>query len=76
MPPIITLNARSDLGLTGFRDYLGMSPSQFKGYIGAHHTLLVDELASNGVTYESLTPALVPSTGDRQELALLFNVGC
>jgi hypothetical protein len=74
MSPIITLNARSDLGLTSFRDYLGMSSSQFKRYIGAHHTLLVDELATSGVTYESLGPALVPTTGDRREIALLFNI--
>lgn len=51
-----------------------MSPAQFKAYISAHHTLLVDELASADINYESLTPALVPSTGDRQERALLFNV--
>lgn len=74
MPSIITLNARSDVGLTGFRDYLGMSPAQFKRYIAAHHTLLVDELATSGIAYESLAPALVPTKGDRGELALLFNI--
>lgn len=74
MENIITLNARSDMGLTIYRDYLEMSAEQFKGYIGAHHEVLVEELAAYGVPYGSLSPALVPSKGNRHELALLFNI--
>ncbi|WP_431230473.1 hypothetical protein [Paenarthrobacter nicotinovorans] len=51
-----------------------MNPSQFRDFIRSHHAILVEELRLKGVSYDQLGPALVPTSGKRVELALLFNV--
>jgi hypothetical protein len=71
--PILTVNARGGIGLTAARSYFKMTPAQFRSYIGSHHVTLRAELASHGVSYDALGPALVPST-TRHEIALLFNI--
>lgn len=73
MSSIHSVNARGGMSLVAGRAYFKMNPAQFRSWVGAHHTTLVDELAKAGVSYDALSPALVPST-DRQEMALLFNV--
>lgn len=73
MSAILTVNARDGIGLTTARTYFRMNSSQFRSYIGSHHMTLRSELASHGVSYDALGPALVPST-NRHEIALLFNV--
>ncbi|MGV8883834.1 MAG: hypothetical protein ACOH19_16930 [Rhodoglobus sp.] len=73
MSSIHSVNARGGMSLVVDRAYFKMNPAQFRSWVGAHHTTLVDELARAGVSYDALSPALVPST-DRQEMALLFNV--
>lgn len=73
MSPILTVNARGGMGLTAARSYFKMTPAQFRSYIGSHHVTLRAELASHGVSYDALGPALVPST-TRHEIALLFNI--
>lgn len=73
MASILTVNARSNVGLTAARSAFDMKPAQFRRFIRDHHTVLNEELAEVGVRYEELSPALVPST-KRQEMALLFNV--
>ncbi len=73
MPSILTINARGGMGLTSARTYFKMTPAQFRSYIGSHHITLRSELASHGISYDALGPALVPST-TRQEVALLFEV--
>tara|TARA_R100000365_G_C2748652_1_gene81007 strand:- start:12146 stop:13222 length:1077 start_codon:yes stop_codon:yes gene_type:complete len=70
---IHTINARGDIGLTSSRSRFKMSPAQFGAFVRSHHEVLERELASMGVAYSSLGPALVPST-TRHEIALLFNV--
>jgi hypothetical protein len=50
-----------------------MTPAQFRSFIGAHHATLKAELATHGISYDALGPALVPST-TRHEMALLFNI--
>jgi hypothetical protein len=62
------------MSLIADRAYYKMSPTQFGAWVREHHTTLVDELAKKGISYDSLSPALVPSTGGRQEIALLYNV--
>jgi hypothetical protein len=52
-----------------------MTPSQFRAFIRSHHAVLVEELRLKGISYDLLSPALVPTRGDHQEVALLFNVG-
>jgi hypothetical protein len=74
MSSIHSINARGGMGLVADRAYFNMSPTQFGAWVRDHHTVLVRELAKKGVSYDALRPALVPSTGDRQEMALLFNV--
>jgi hypothetical protein len=61
------------MGLTAARTYFRMTPAQFRSFIGAHYVTLRSELASRGISYDALGPALVPST-NRHEMALLFNV--
>ncbi|MEV7135845.1 hypothetical protein AB0N24_23545 [Arthrobacter sp. NPDC093128] len=73
MTSILTVNARADFGLLAARFAYQMRTDQFGPFIRAHHALLEEELASAGVIYGELGPALVPST-KRQEMALLFNV--
>lgn len=73
MSSILTVNARGGMGLTAARAYFKMTPAQFRSYIGSHHVTLRAELASYGVSYDALGPALVPST-TRHEIALLFNI--
>lgn len=74
MSSILSINARGGTGLIADRAYFKMSSIQFGAWVREHHTTLVAELAKKGVSYDSLAPALVPSTGGRQEMALLFNV--
>ena len=74
MSSILSVNARGGMGLIADRAYYKMSPAQFGAWVREHHTTLVAELDNKGVSYDALAPALVPSTGDRQEVALLFNV--
>lgn len=73
MTSILTVNARADLGLLSARSAYQMRTDQFGRFIRAHHAVLEEELASAGVIYGELGPALVPST-KRHEMALLFNV--
>lgn len=73
MSSILTINARGGMSLIADRAYFKMNPARFRSWVGAHHTTLVDELSKVGVSYDALSPALVPST-DRQEMALLFNI--
>jgi hypothetical protein len=72
MASILAVNARANIGLVAARSAFQMKPDQFGGFIRAHHDLLDKELASAGVTYAELSPALIPST-KRHEMALLFN---
>lgn len=74
MSSILSINARGGIGLVSDRNYFQMSSAQFGTWVREHHSMLVAELAKSGVSYDALSPALVPSTGDRQEMALLFNV--
>lgn len=62
------------MGLTSTRNYFQMNPTQFGHFIRAHHETLVNELSAVGISYDALSPALVPTTGDRHEMALLFNI--
>ena len=73
MSSILTVNARGGMGLTSARTYFRMTPAQFRSYIGSHYVTLRTELASHGISYDALGPALVPSTS-RHEVALLFNI--
>lgn len=73
MTSILTVNARADLGIVAARSAYQMRPDQFGSFIRAHQALLDEELASAGVSYGGLGPALIPST-KRHEMALLFNV--
>lgn len=73
MASILTVNARSDMGLLAARSAFKLKPKQFRRFIHDHHVVLHEELAAAGVAYEDLSPALIPST-KRQEMALLFNV--
>lgn len=50
-----------------------MNTAQFRRWIGEFYRELVQGLAEKGLSYEQLSPALVPST-KREEMALLFNV--
>lgn len=73
MPPILTLNQRHQYGLDVDRRAFKMSTKQFRRWVASHHAALVDGLAAEGVEYEKLGPALMPSS-NREEMALLFNV--
>jgi len=73
MSSILTLNARDGVGLTVARKMFKMSSEEFGGFIREHYTTLQSELAKVGVTYDALSPALIPST-TRHEMALLFNI--
>ena len=73
MSSILTVNARGGMGLASARSYFRMTPEQFRSYIRSHYVTLRSELASCGISYDALGPALVPST-TRHEVALLFNI--
>ena len=73
MSSILTVNARDGMGLTSARTYFRMTPAQFRSYIVSHYVTLRSELASHGISYDALGPALVPSAS-RHEIALLCNI--
>lgn len=74
MTAILSLNARSSGGLLADRSHFRMSPAQFGDWVREHHRTLISSLKQAGVSYDALGPALVPSTGNRHEMALLFNI--
>lgn len=73
MSAILTLNQRHSYGLEIDRVTFKLDSAQFRRWIREHHEILVRHLAKEGVKYEQLSGALVPSA-KRDEIALLFNV--
>lgn len=73
MASILTLNQRHSFGLEADRVTFKLDSQQFGRWIRSHFNTLVRGLGEQGVRYEQLAPALVPST-KRYEMALLFNV--
>jgi len=66
------LNNYSYVGLTSYVDHFGLSADQVRTLVRVEHHHLVSQLASQGIQYAELRPALVPRA-DRFETAYILD---
>jgi len=72
MQPIFTLDARDNVMLEVMRDYFKLSNPVVRREIQAMHRAMVAALASKGITYSELRPALVPQS-NHHEAGFIFD---